>query len=85
MQAAGIKNAMVVGMLKNIQETEEDVRMHITEIMVTQQSFKIRQTFRKLVRQILKLDNFLLYIVHLDGRLEFHDFKNNYITDIQEE
>ncbi len=59
--------------------------MHITEIMVTQQSFKIRQTFRKLVRQILKLDNFLLYIVHPDGRLEFHDFKNNYITDIQEE
>lgn len=37
--------------------------------MVTQKSYKIRQTFRKLILNLLKLDNLLIYIVHSEGRI----------------
>ena len=56
--------------------------MNITEIMATQKPYKIRQTFRKLMLKVLNIENLLVYVVHSQGRLEFHDFKNNYITDV---
>jgi len=50
--------------------------------MATQKSYKIRQHFRKLILKLLNIDNFLIYFIHKNGRLEYQDFKNNYITDI---
>lgn len=61
---------------------EEEIRDNITEIMTTQKIFKIRQNFRKLILRLLKLDNLYMQILHQNGRIEYHDFKNNYITDI---
>lgn len=29
---------------------------------------------------LLKLDNLYMYVLHATGRLEFHDFKANYMT-----
>jgi hypothetical protein len=52
--------------------------------MTTQKIFKIRQNFRKLALKLLGLDNLIIQIVHHSGRIEYHDFKNNYITDVLE-
>lgn len=52
--------------------------------MTTQKIFKIRQNFRKLALKLLGLDNLIIQIVHQSGRIEYHDFKNNYITDVLE-
>lgn len=52
--------------------------------MSTQKIFKIRQNFRKLILKLLKLDNLIIEIIHQNGRIEYHDFKNNYITDVLE-
>jgi hypothetical protein len=52
--------------------------------MSTHKTFKIRQNFRKLILKLLKLENLILEIVHQNGRIEYHDFKNNYITDVLE-
>jgi hypothetical protein len=58
------------------------VRNNITEIMTTQKTFKIRQNFRSLILKLLKIDNWLVYLAHEGGRLEFQDFAANYITDL---
>jgi len=50
--------------------------------MSTQKIFKIRQNFRKVILKLLKLDNLIIEIIHQNGRIEYHDFKNNYITDV---
>lgn len=52
--------------------------------MSTQKLFKIRQNFRRLMLKLLKIDNLWIYIMHTNGRIEFHDFRNNFITDILE-
>ena len=52
--------------------------------MSTQKIFKIRQNFRKLILKLLKLDNLIIEIINQNGRIEYHDFKNNYITDVLE-
>ena len=52
--------------------------------MSTLKTFKIRQNFRKLILKVLHLDNLLLQIVHQNGRVEYQDFENNYITDVLE-
>ena len=60
--------------------------MNITEIMANQKPFKIRQTFRKLILDLLNLENLMLYIYHSESStVEFHDFKNNYISDTPNE
>lgn len=50
--------------------------------MSTLKTFKIRQNFRKLILKVLNLDNLLLQIIHQNGRVEYQDFENNYITDV---
>lgn len=50
--------------------------------MTTQKTFKIRQNFRSLILKLLKIDNWLVYLAHEGGRLEFQDFAANYITDL---
>jgi len=52
--------------------------------MATQKIYKVRQHFRKLLLRLLNLENLLIYCIHESGRLEYQDFKNNYITDILE-
>lgn len=65
-----------------MQVMEEEIRSNINEIMSTQKIFKIRQNFRKLALKLLNLDNLIIEIVHQNERIEYHDFKNNYITDV---
>ena len=75
---------MDLGKYEFTKEIEEEIRTNITELMATQKPFKIRQTFRKLILKVLNIDNLLVYIVHSKGKLQFHDFKNNYITEVLE-
>jgi len=52
--------------------------------MATKKVYKIRQTFRRLMLNLLEIDNLYLYVHHSRGTLEFHDFRQNFITEIIE-
>ena len=52
----------------------------IVELMVTGKTFKIRQNYRRLILKLLDLEDFQIFILHPNERVEFQNFAENYIT-----
>lgn len=57
---------------------------NILEIVVTGKVYKIRQTFRELMLNMLSLVGFSCFVYYESGRIEFQDFSSNFITEILE-